>query len=44
MVRPLATNPAQNLFFLSFTSAEGKGAPLPFGWNWPERKYYLELR
>ena len=30
MVRLPATDPAQKLIFLSFTSAEGKGAPLPF--------------
>ena len=30
MVRLPAMNPAQKLTFLSFTSAEGKGAPLPF--------------
>ena len=30
MVRPPATNPAQKLNFFLFTSAEGKGAPLPF--------------
>ena len=30
MVRPPATNPAQKLNFLLFTSAEGKGFPLPF--------------
>ena len=30
MVRLPATNPAQKLPFLLFTSAEGKGSPLPF--------------
>ena len=30
MVRPPATNPAQKLNFLLFTSAEGKGSSLPF--------------
>ena len=30
LVRLPATNPAQKLISLSFTSAEGKGAPLPF--------------
>ena len=41
MVRPLATNPAQKLFFLSFTSAEGKGAPLPF-WG-PSQSFGFSL-
>ena len=30
MVRLPATNPAQKLLFLLFTSTEGKGSPLPF--------------
>ena len=41
MVRPPATNPAQKLFFLSFTSAEGKGAPLPF-WG-PSQSFGFSL-
>ena len=41
MVRPLATNPAQKLCFLSFTSAEGKGAPLPF-WG-PSQSFGFSL-
>ena len=41
MVRPLATNPAQKLSFLSFTSAEGKGAPLPF-WG-PSQSFGFSL-
>ena len=41
MVRLLATNPAQKLFFLSFTSAEGKGAPLPF-WG-PSQSFGFSL-
>ena len=30
MVRLPATNPAQKFIFLLFSSAEGKGSPLPF--------------
>ena len=41
MVRPPATNPAQKLFFLSFTSAERKGAPLPF-WG-PSQSFGFSL-
>ena len=41
MVRPPATNPAQKLIFLSFTSAEGKGAPLPF-WG-PSQSFGFSL-
>ena len=41
MVRPPATNPAQKLYFLSFTSAEGKGAPLPF-WG-PSQSFGFSL-
>ena len=41
MVRPLATNPAQKLFFLSFTSAEGKGVPFPF-WG-PSQSFGFSL-
>ena len=40
MVRLPATNPAQKLF-LSFTSAEGKGAPLPF-WG-PSQSFGFSL-
>ena len=36
-----ATNPAQKLIFLSFTSAEGKGAPLPF-WG-PSQSFGFSL-
>ena len=41
MIRPPATNPAQKLFFLSFTSAEGKGVPLPF-WG-PSQSFGFSL-
>ena len=41
MVRLPATNPAQKLIFLSFTSAEGKGAPLPF-WG-PSQSFGFSL-
>ena len=41
MVRPLATNPAQKLIFLLFTSAEGKGSPLPF-WG-PSQSFGFSL-
>ena len=41
MVRPPATNPAQKLTFLSFTSAEGKGSPLPF-WG-PSQSFGFSL-
>ena len=41
MVRPPATNPAPKLSFLSFTSAERKGAPLPF-WG-PSQSFGFSL-
>ena len=41
MVRPPATNPAQKLKFLLFTSAEGKGSPLPF-WG-PSQSFGFSL-
>ena len=41
MVRLPATDPAQKLIFLSFTSAEGKGAPLPF-WG-PSQSFGFSL-
>ena len=41
MVRLPAMNPAQKLTFLSFTSAEGKGAPLPF-WG-PSQSFGFSL-
>ena len=41
MVRLPATNPAQKLIFLSFTSAEGKGSPLPF-WG-PSQSFGFSL-
>ena len=41
MVRLPATDPAQKLIFLSFTSAEGKGAPLPF-WG-PSQSFSFSL-
>ena len=41
MVRLPATDPAQKLIFLSFTSAEGKGAPLPF-WG-PNQSFGFSL-
>ena len=41
MVHLPATDPAQKLFFLSFTSAEGKGAPLPF-WG-PSQSFGFSL-
>ena len=41
MVRLPATNPAQKLIFLSFTSAEGKGAPLLF-WG-PSQSFGFSL-
>ena len=41
MVRLPATDPAQKLSFLSFTSAEGKGAPLPF-WG-PSQSFGFSL-
>ena len=41
MVRPPATNPAQKLIFLSFTSAKGKGVPLPF-WG-PSQSFGFSL-
>ena len=41
MVRLPATNPAQKLTFLLFTSAEGKGSPLPF-WG-PSQSFGFSL-
>ena len=41
MVRLPATNPAQKLVFLSFTSAEWKGSPLPF-WG-PSQSFGFSL-
>ena len=41
MVRLPAMNPAQKLTFLSFTSSEGKGAPLPF-WG-PSQSFGFSL-
>ena len=41
MVRLPAMNPAQKLTFLSFTSAEGKGAPFPF-WG-PSQSFGFSL-
>ena len=41
MVRLPATNPAQKLIFLLFTSAEGKGSPLPF-WG-PSQSFGFSL-
>ena len=41
MVRLPAMNPAQKLTYLSFTSAEGKGAPLPF-WG-PSQSFDFSL-
>ena len=41
MVHPPATNPAQKLNFLLFTSAEGKGSPLPF-WG-PSQSFGFSL-
>ena len=41
MVRLPATNPAQKLLFLLFTSAEGKGSPLPF-WG-PSQSFGFSL-
>ena len=41
MVRLPATDPAQKLIFLSFTSAEEKGAPLPF-WG-PSQSFGFSL-
>ena len=41
MVRPPATNPAQKLTFLLFTSAEGKESPLPF-WG-PSQSFSFSL-
>ena len=41
MVRLPATNPAQKLVFLLFTSAEGKGSPLPF-WG-PSQSFGFSL-
>ena len=41
MVRLPAMNPAQKLTFLLFTSAEGKGAPLPF-WG-PSQSFGFSL-
>ena len=41
MVRLPATNPAQKLNFLLFTSAEGKGSPLPF-WG-PSQSFGFSL-
>ena len=41
MVRLPATDPAQKLFFFLFTSAEGKGSPLPF-WG-PSQSFGFSL-
>ena len=41
LVRLPATNPAQKLAFLLFTSAEGKGSPLPF-WG-PSQSFGFSL-
>ena len=41
MVRLPATNPTQKLTFLLFTSAEGKGSPLPF-WG-PSQSFGFSL-
>ena len=41
MVRPPATNPAQKLTFLLFTSAEGREPPLPF-WG-PSQSFGFSL-